>query len=66
MTELKCKHCGRHIGVADMIIADLLCPNTSCKGSTQFKIVKADISKALNFKFETPEKEPKKKEITNG
>ena len=66
MIDLKCKHCNRHLGQAETIIADIICPNTSCKGSTQFKIVSSDVSKMYNFKFITPEREPKKKEQDNG
>lgn len=66
MIELKCKHCDRHLGEAEMIVGELLCPNSSCKASSQFKIITADQSKLISYKFAKPEREPKKKEpITN-
>lgn len=61
MKELKCKHCGRHMGEAEVIVADLICPNSSCKGSTQFKILNQ--ASLYNYKFIKPEREPKKKEV---
>jgi hypothetical protein len=62
MIELKCKHCQRHLGEVESIVGDLICPNSSCKGSSQFKILSADQSKLIAFKFAKAEREPKKKE----
>lgn len=64
MVELKCKYDGRYLGEAETIVADILCP--SCKGSTQFKVLKADQSKLFNYKFAKSERPPKSKDpITN-
>ena len=63
--DLKCKHCQRYIGKSHgTIIATLKCPNSSCKGETQFKIVEADVSKAFNFKFLEQPIAPKNRETT--
>jgi len=62
MIDLKCKDCGRHIGEVEMVVGDIRCPNSSCKASTQFKILNADMSKMYSYKFAKPPKEPKKKE----
>lgn len=61
--ELKCKHCGRYMGKVASIIGTLPCPNSSCKGETQFKIVTTDVSKAISYKFSDTPKAPKQKEI---
>lgn len=63
MTELNCKNtkCGRYLGEAETIVADILC--AGCKGSSQFKILSSDQSKLFNYKFAKPEREPKKKEV---
>ena len=63
MIDLKCNNtqCGRHLGEAESIIADILC--AGCKGSTQFKILSNDQSKLINYKFVKPERSPKKKEV---
>lgn len=63
MKELTCKDCGRYLGEAEVIVADLLCSNGSCKASTQFKILNADQIKLIKYKFAKPEREPKKKEV---
>lgn len=63
MIELKCKDCDRYLGEAETIVADLLCPNSSCKASTQFKILTADQTKMLSYKFAKPARQPKKKEV---
>lgn len=63
MTELFCKNCKRYLGEAEVIVADIICSNSSCKGSTQFKILSADQSKLYSYKFAKPEKPPKKKEV---
>jgi hypothetical protein len=63
MVQLKCASCGRHLGEAETIIADLLCPNSSCRASTQFKILNNDISGMARYKFAAPAREPKKKEV---
>lgn len=62
--ELKCKDCGRHLGKAmGTIIAELNCPNSACRATTQFKIINGDIVSDLRFKFVDPPKPPKKKEV---
>lgn len=59
MIELRCKHCGRFIGEVESIVGNIVCPNSSCKGSTNFKIL---TEKSLyNYKFTKPEKQPKEK-----
>lgn len=65
--ELKCQYCERYLGKAHgTIIATLKCSNTSCKAENQFKIVEADISKSLTFKFtEEPAKPKEKKNVSN-
>lgn len=60
MNELKCRVCSRYIGEAETIIAELMCPNTSCKATTQFKIINNDIEKLISYKFMTEPKKPKK------
>lgn len=60
LIELKCKHCARYLGEAETIVADLLCPG--CKATNQFKILSADTSKLINYKFAKAERPPKKKE----
>lgn len=62
MIDLNCSKCKRYIGKAESIVADLLCPNSSCKASTQFKIVTSDVSKLITYKFAEPERPPKSKE----
>lgn len=62
MIELNCKICGRHLGEAEVIVADLLCSNGSCKASTQFKILNADQVKLIRYKFVKPEKLSKVKQ----
>ncbi len=43
------------------IVATLKCPNSSCKGETQFKHVESDILKAITFKFTEKAAQPKEK-----
>ncbi len=59
MIDLKCKNCSRHLGEAETIVADILCPG--CGGSSQFKILNRDNVKMFNYKFAKSEREPKKK-----
>lgn len=62
--DLTCDHCGRYIGKAQgTVIAEIICPNSSCKGGTQFKIINSDINADIRHKFTTPAKLPKKKEV---
>lgn len=64
MQELKCKHCKRHLGEAESIVGDIICPG--CKGSSQFKIVPTNFSKLYGYVFTKAERPPKTKEpITN-
>jgi hypothetical protein len=63
--ELKCRNCGRHLGEATTIVADLLCPNSACRASTQFKILNNDTVGMMNYKFAKPEREPKRKDKTD-
>lgn len=63
MIEVKCKHCGRFIGEVEMIVGNLSCPNSSCKGSTNFKILSD--KPMYNYKFVKPEKQPKEKRNKN-
>lgn len=61
--ELKCRACERHLGKAyGSIVAELKCSNSSCRATTQFKIVRGDVSKDISYRFTTKEVEPKKKE----
>lgn len=58
--RIECDHCGRYIGTAHgTTIAELVCPNSRCKAEKQVKIVTADTSKAMAFKFATAPKPPK-------
>lgn len=61
MKTISCKHCNYYIGEVEAIVGEILCPNSSCKGTTQFKIVTNDIVKLVKFKFVNKEKEPRKK-----
>ena len=62
--ELRCKHCDRYIGKAyGTIVAELVCPNTSCKAGNQFKIINGDTVGDLRHKFLTLPKPPKKKAV---
>jgi phage FluMu protein Com len=62
--ELRCKHCDRYIGKAfGTVVAELACPNSSCKAGNQFKIVNGDIASDIRHKFLTLPKAPKKKEV---
>jgi phage FluMu protein Com len=51
MIELRCKQCDRFMGEAVSIVGEIVCPNTSCKAGNQFKILTADESKLVSFKF---------------
>lgn len=64
LKKLDCKDCGRHLGEAyGTIIAELKCPNSACKATTQFKIINGDTVSDIRFKFIDPPKAPKKKEV---
>jgi hypothetical protein len=62
MIKLECSNCGRHFGEAVSIVADLICPNSNCKASTQFKVLTTDQAALVKFKFPNPPREPKKKD----
>jgi phage FluMu protein Com len=58
--ELRCRNCKRYLGKAfGSTIVELLCANSSCKATTQFKMVQGDVSKDMSFKFATKEVEPR-------
>lgn len=63
--EINCKHCGRFLfkQAGTVVIEGLICSNSKCKAKLNFKIVTADRSKDVAYKFLSPETEPKKKEI---
>lgn len=62
--DLKCKSCKRHLGWAyGSIVAELICSNSSCKATNHFKIIRADITEDIKFKFTKPEKPPKSKAV---
>lgn len=62
--ELKCKDCGRHLGVANgTVVAELKCSNSSCKATTQFKIINGDIASDIRHKFAKPAQPPKQKVV---
>lgn len=62
--ELTCKDCNRHLGVANgTTIAELKCSNSSCKATTQFKIINGDIAKDIRYKFAGPPQPPKQKAV---
>lgn len=63
MTDLKCKHCERHLGEAEMIVGEIICPNSSCRGTTQFKMIKSDVTEMVRFKFTKPERQAKSKAV---
>lgn len=58
--ELNCKHCDRYLGKAiGSVVAEIKCSNTSCKATSQFKIVVNDLAHDIKAKFLTPEQPPK-------
>lgn len=62
--ELKCKDCNRHLGTANgTVVAELKCSNSSCRATTQFKIINGDITKDIRYKFTTPAQPPKQKAV---
>jgi phage FluMu protein Com len=60
MIDIKCVHCGRYIGKAETIVGILKCPNSSCKGETQFKNINNDYEKLFSYKFVDKPLPPKK------
>lgn len=61
--ELNCAHCGRYLGKAyGTIVADIRCPNSSCKAGNQIKIINGN-NDDYRFKFSEPAQPPKKKEV---
>jgi len=63
--KLNCKHCGRYLGEFHTVIGEILCSNSSCKATNQFKIIKMNEFDTMNFKFSEPERQPKGKETTS-
>lgn len=62
--DLKCKSCDRHLGWAyGSIVAELICPNSACKATNHFKIIRGDTSEDIRFKFAKPERPPKAKQV---
>jgi phage FluMu protein Com len=59
MRKLFCKHCERYLGEAESIIGELICSNSKCKATNQFKILNNNQDKLLHHKFLTPERQPK-------
>jgi hypothetical protein len=59
MTPLSCASCTRHLGTAKAFVGELICPNSKCKATTQFKILTTDETALMRFKFATPPKPPK-------
>jgi len=57
--KLNCKYCSRHLGEAEVIIAELICSNSSCKATNQYTHLTNDLSKMYTHKFTKPEKQPK-------
>lgn len=63
MIELKCKHCDRFLGEVETLVGEIRCSNTSCKAGNQFKIIKADETTLYDYKFATPPRPPKVKQV---
>ena len=63
MMRLTCKHCNYFLGDVEVMVGELLCPNSSCKGTTQFKMLNNDMSELIKYKFTKAEQPPKKKEL---
>lgn len=59
MTKLECRHCGRYIGEAETIVAEIKCPNSSCRAGNQFKILSNAV--LVDFKFDHEPDPPKNK-----
>lgn len=60
MIQLKCKTCGRHYGEVEMIVGELICPNTSCKAGNQYKILSNAPDDYISYKFMSSPKPSKK------
>lgn len=61
--KLTCKHCDRYLGEVEVIVGELLCGNTACKGGSQYSIITNNLDKIVRHKFLSPERPPKTKEI---
>ncbi len=59
MIELRCKHCDRYLGEAEMLVGEIICSNTSCKGGNQYKIITNE--SLVAYTFTTEERKPKNK-----
>jgi hypothetical protein len=62
MNKISCKYCGRYLGEVKTLVGELLCSNSNCKATTQFKIISNTDTANITYKFTTPEKQPKHKE----
>ena len=60
--KLHCKHCQRYLADVDSFVGEILCSNSNCKATNQFKIVSNNELESLKYKFTNPEKPPKNKE----
>jgi phage FluMu protein Com len=63
MIELRCKQCNRFLADVESIVGEIICGNSSCAAGTQFKIVAADESQLLSFKFPNPPRQAKTKQV---
>lgn len=63
MIKLTCSNCGRFLGEVEVIVGEVLCGNSACKGGTQFKIIPNDSTSLLRYKFAQPAREPRSKAV---
>lgn len=65
MKDITCKHCNRFLFVqaGTVVIEKMICPNSDCKATLNFKIINGDVTKDIRHKFVNPERPPKKKAV---
>jgi len=57
--EIRCGNCNRFMGEAHgTVVADMKCPNSSCKCMNHVKIISADPDHDRRFKFVEVDKKP--------
>lgn len=63
MIKLECKHCKRFMGEAELFVGELLCANSACRGTSQFKILTNNEQSMVKYKFANEPKSPKQREV---
>lgn len=65
MKRITCRHCKRFLfeQAGTVVLEGMVCPNTDCKATLNFKLINADTTKDLTHKFVTPERPPKTKAV---